>query len=165
MGAVEAIGLKLEERIAAGDVTLRNEVQAQYLKSDITLQEVTGQALGVQAVRRATGEEVLSEVVPQGTLLPAEFTKQFTLENAELGTGSTTIHVLEGDADMPAKEASKLASFVMLDLPPGPSQDRIEVTYSVDTNGLTSVTARDTVHGTEISGEAQANSVSNQTVN
>ena len=66
---------------------------------------------------------------------------------------------------MPAHEASKLASFVMSDLPPGPSEERIEVTFRMDTNGLTSVTARDTVHGTEISGEAQANSVSNQTVN
>jgi len=150
-GACHAVGLKIEERRQAGDLNLPGEIPAYVLKGDIQLSDITGQALGVEALNATTREMVLAPIVDQGTPLPASAKKLFGLLNGGAANVSAEIKVLEGKAYCRPDEARVLAEFSLSDLPAGPTKDRIAVLVDIDTNGLITVHAVDTLSSKEIS--------------
>jgi molecular chaperone DnaK len=148
--------LKLEERRQAGDVKLVGSVPAYFLAGGVSVQEVVGQALGVDALSTSIQQHTLVPIVEQGTALPVCASKSFGLLNGEKGQTATSISVLQGEAYSPASAALILGDFPLSDLPAGPSEDRIEITFRVDTNGLVDVHAIDKHSGKEITQQVDA---------
>jgi molecular chaperone DnaK len=120
------------------------------------VQEVVGQALGVDALSTSIQQHTLVPIVEQGTALPVCASKSFGLLNGEKGQTATSISVLQGEAYSPASAALILGDFPLSDLPAGPSEDRIEITFRVDTNGLVDVHAIDKHSGKEITQQVDA---------
>jgi len=155
-GACYAIGMKLEERRLAGDVDLVENVPQYLLEGDVTLRDILGHDLGVAAVRKSTGEQVLAAIVSRGAALPASATKVFGLSNGDADTITTTITVLEGDADALVAECHSLAEFPLNDMPSGPTEDRIEIRVEVDSNGVVELHAMDTHSDVELRRQVEA---------
>ena len=154
-GAVHAASRKLTQHRLAGNTKLVESVPAWMLKGGVSLAEVTGQALGVEAVNTKTEEARLVPIVAQGTPLPASATKAFGVQGGEVAQTSPAVRVMEGEAFCSSDQARLLAEFKLNGLPAGPSEDRIEVTFAVDTNGLVEVHAMDAVSGTELEGRVE----------
>lgn len=156
LGACRAIGLKLEERRQAGDTKLVGTVPDYFLAGGVSVREIVGQALGVEALNTNTQQQTLVPIVEQGAPLPASASKTFGLLNGDKGQIETCISVLQGEAYCPASAAHVLGSFPLSDLPAGPSKDRIEITFRVDTNGLVDLHAIDKHSGKEIKRQVDA---------
>ncbi|MBI5090911.1 MAG: Hsp70 family protein [Candidatus Hydrogenedentes bacterium] len=154
MGAVDAIAIKVQERIAVGDVALQGMAPEYQLKGNVVLREVLGQALGVLAVNTRTMREQLAAMIPQGTALPATASTTFGLIGGAEGVDSADIVVLQGKANCDPSDATELARFPLHDLPAGPTDERVRVELDVDTSALASVRAVDTFSGKEIQGQA-----------
>jgi molecular chaperone DnaK len=155
-GAVRAIGLKLQERIAAGDVALKNEVNAFYLKPDVKLVDILGLDLGVRAVETVSGKEVLVPIIKQGSCLPAEAMQVFGLIGGGQAGGTTNVTVLQGRAFEDADNARVLETFPLDNLPAGPEKDRIAIYLQIDTNGTVNVKCVDLHTGREITAQFNA---------
>jgi len=149
-GACLAIGLKLEEHRLAGDAELLESVPEYLLKGQVSLREITGQALGVAAVNKSTGDHVLVAIVDKGAPLPASEAKVFGLSHGDAAQVNAPISVLEGESGASPSECHALAEFPLEGLPAGPVDDRIEVHFDVSTDGLVEVHAMDRHSGKEI---------------
>lgn len=152
-GAAMSVGHKIHEGIAAGDHALKAISENFELIGDINLQDILGKALGVQAMNTRTQEEVLAPIADANTPLPFSGSKLFGLQNGGHGMVNVEIIVLQGNAGAPAHTARVLAKFSLVGLPPGPLENRIEIFFDIDGNGLVKVRAVDTFSGQEISGE------------
>ena len=156
IGACRAIGLKLEERRQAGDTKLLGTVPDYLLKGEISLKEIVGQALGVEALNTMTQEQILVPIIEHGAALPTKASKTFGLLNGDQDQVEAAITVLQGKAHAPASEGHMLGKFPLSDLPAGPSEDRIEVTFEMDTNGLVILHAVDKHSDKEITQQVDA---------
>jgi molecular chaperone DnaK len=156
LGAVEAIGLKLDELKAGGDTALVNRVHEYHFRSDLKLHEGCSVAMGVRAQDSRTGREVFVSIIAKNTPLPAEKRWVFGLLNGDKGVGDTLIVVLQGDPAAPLDEARILAQFSLRDLPAGPTEKRIEVVFAMDASGLVQVRAKDLFSGQEIAEQVDA---------
>ena len=158
LGACEALGTKVHERVAKGDLALPGNVPGLALQGVIQLREVLGQALGVLALDMRRGCEIMAPILPQGRSLPANETHVFGLSNGDRHGTGTVVRVLQGnDFEHPAQNRV-LAAFQMDHLPAGPVKDRISVTFDCDSDGLITVRAVDTFSGLEICGTADGRS-------
>ncbi len=156
LGAAASLGIKIKEGIAAGDHELEAVAAGYALNTKMDVQEVLGQALGVRALNTRTNEEVLAPIAGAKSTLPFEGSKLFGLRVTGTGSVNATIQVLQGKADGPADKARVLAEFALNGLPEGPLEKRVEVSFSVDANGLVKVRAVDTFSALEITGQADA---------
>ncbi|NUM55771.1 MAG: Hsp70 family protein [Candidatus Hydrogenedentes bacterium] len=157
MGAVDLIGAKIEERAAAGNLAIKAQVEEYQLKADVNVRDVLGQALGIHAIDKRTGRELMAPIIEQGAPLPAKATRLFGLVMLQEGLpGTANIVVLQGKALSDAKDCQALQSFVLDKVPDGPMDERVRVTFAVDTNGLVDVHAIDTLSGSEIAGQVDA---------
>jgi len=156
LGACRAIGLKIEERRQAGDMKLVGKVPAYFLAGDVSIREIVGQALGVDALNMTNQQQTLVPIIEQGAALPASASKIFGMLNGDKDQFETYISVLQGEAYSLASAAHVLGKFPLSDLPAGPSEDRIEITFRVDTNGLVDLHAIDKHSGKEIKRQVDA---------
>lgn len=164
-GAALAIGLKVQECVAAGDTALAGQVPEYQLHGDIRLREILGQALGVKALDLRSRKDVLAAVLAQGTPIPACETRTFGLMNGNRANVDAEIVVLQGNDNDPPDQAQVLAQFPLSNLPAGPTENRIQVSFSVEYNGLIDVKAVDTFSGAAISGQADGrNAVAEQSL-
>ena len=155
-GAAAAIGPKVKEAIEARNDYALAAIAPEYaLQCEAQLQEVSGVALGVEAVNEASGKPAFLPIIPANTPLPHEGVKICGLHD-DFGTGAVPIRVLQGNPSQPLSEAQELAVFPLTGLPPGPEKDRIEITFTLNTDGIVAVRARDRHSNQEISGEADA---------
>ena len=107
---------------------LRGEV------ADVLLIDVTPLSLGVE-----TQGGVFTKLIDRNSKIPASATEVFstTVDNQSL----VTIHVLQGERPL-AVDNHSLARFDLIGIPPAPrGVPQIEVLFSIDANGLASVTA------------------------
>ena len=107
---------------------LRGEV------ADVLLIDVTPLSLGVE-----TQGGVFTKLIERNSKIPATSTQVFstTVDNQSL----VTIHVLQGERPL-ADDNHSLARFDLVGIPPAPrGVPQIEVIFSIDANGLASVTA------------------------
>lgn len=109
--------------------------------------EILSHAIGVLALTGDTNE-VCSEILGKETPIPSIQTKVFQL--GQPNQTAVTIKVLQGENGQGAKDCLTLGHFELNDLPPrGDLIGRIEVTFSLDNNGLLTAKARDIVSGKE----------------
>ena len=112
---------------------------------DFLVQEILSHSIGVLALDQENREQC-SEILAKDTPIPSIQTKVFRL--SEPNQTAVTIRVLEGPDGTDAKDCLALGHFDLNDLPPRPDMiGRIEVTFSLDKNGILTAKARDNASG------------------
>ena len=127
---VVAVGAAIQGGIARGEVT------------DVLLLDVTPLTLGIET---AGGQ--FTPLIPRNTTIPCSHSETFTTarDNQEM----VRVHVAQGERSM-IDDNKSLATFELTGIPPAPrGVPEIEVTFSIDENGMVNVTAEDKGSGTE----------------
>ncbi len=130
-------GVNPDECVAMG-AALQGGVMAGDVKS-LLLLDVTPLSLGVETVGNN-----FSIIIPRNTTLPAQRSQVYT--TASPFQSKVEIHVLQGERPL-ASENKTLGRFMLDGIKRGFSQPQIEVTFSIDTNGIVNVSARDQATG------------------
>ena len=128
---------------------------------NLIVHDILSHSIGVMALDR-DNKEICSEILPKDTPIPSIQTKLFKL--SEPNQTAVTIKVLQGDDGSHAADCQELGHFELIDLPPRPDLiGRIEVTFSLDVNGLLTAKARDNASGKteemEINYDTKSNAV------
>lgn len=143
------MGVDPMECVAAGAA-----IQAGVLAGEvggIVLVDVTPLTLGVETLGG-----IATPLITRNTPIPVKRSEIFTTA-ADMQT-SVTVHVFQGERPM-AGDNTSLGEFNLDGLPPAPRGiPKIEVTFDIDSNGMLSVSARDTA-----SGKSQAISITGST--
>ncbi len=121
---VVAAGAAIQGGVLAGEV------------DDIVLLDVTPLTLSIETLGG-----IATPLIERNTTIPTEKTKTFT--TAENNQQSVEIHVVQGERKM-AVDNKSLGKFQLTGLPPAPrGVPQIDVTFSIDANGILNVTAKD----------------------
>ena len=123
-------------------VALGAAVQAGILGGELTglvLLDVTSLSLGVE-----THDGNTAVLIPRNTTIPTEVTKTFT--TAVDGQKSVGVHVLQGESPN-ARSNDSLGCFELDLVPAAAGTPKIEVTFSIDFNGIVCASARDQATG------------------
>ncbi|MFO0948778.1 MAG: molecular chaperone DnaK [Planctomycetota bacterium] len=127
---VVAIGAAIQGGVLAGDV------------SEVLLLDVTPLSLGIETLGG-----VMTKLIERNTTIPTD--KKQTFSTAEDGQTAVDIHVLQGEREF-AKDNRTLGKFRLDGIPPAPrGMPQVEVTFSLDANGILSVSAKDLGTGKE----------------
>ena len=130
-------GVNPDECVAMG-AALQGGVMVGDVKS-LLLLDVTPLSLGVETVGNN-----FSVIIPRNTTLPIQRSQIYT--TASPFQSKVEIHVLQGERPL-ASENKTLGRFMLDGLRRGFSQPQIEVTFSIDANGIVNVSARDQATG------------------
>ena len=133
-------GVNPDEVVAIGA-----SVQGGVLKGeleDILLLDVIPLSLGIETLGG-----VLTQVIERNTTIPT--TRSQVFSTAADNQPAVSVHVLQGERPL-AKDNKSLARFELIGIPPAPrGVPQIEVTFSVDANGILNVSAKDLGTGKE----------------
>jgi molecular chaperone DnaK len=123
-----------DEAVSIG-ATIQGGVLSGEVK-DILLLDVIPISLGIE-----TMGSVFTKMVENNTTIPCEKTEVYS--TAVDNQPSVEIHVLQGERAM-AKDNKSLGRFVVDGIPPSPrGVPQIEVKFTIDANGILTVTAKD----------------------
>mgnify|MGYP000150354795 FL=1 len=127
---VVAMGAAIQAAILAGEM------------DEIVLLDVTPLTLSIETLGG-----IATPIIERNTTIPVERTKTFT--TAEDFQTQVEIHVVQGERKMAADNKS-LGKFVLSGLPPAPrGVPQIDVTFSIDADGILHVKAKDKATGKE----------------
>jgi molecular chaperone DnaK len=127
---VVALGAAVQSSIVRGELT------------DVLLLDVTPLTLGIE-----TMGGIVEPLIPRNTTIPCSYSEVFT--TARDAQEMVRVNVVQGERRM-ADDNKSLATFELTGLPPAPrGVPKIEVTFSLDENGIVSVRARDEGTGRE----------------
>ena len=106
---------------------------------NITFKDVAPMAIGTD-VADANGEEVMKVIIPANSPLPIEVTKKF--KTGEDNSTFFSIKVLQGDERL-VEDNHLIAETELHGIEPAPAgQQKVEVTYKVNEEGLLTVSAK-----------------------
>jgi len=127
---VVAVGAAIQGGVLQGDV------------KDVLLLDVTPLSLGIE-----TMGGVSTKLIERNTTIPTSKSQVFS--TAADNQPQVEIHVLQGEREMAADNKS-LGTFILDGIAPAPrGVPQIEVTFSLDANGILNVTAKDKGTGKE----------------
>jgi molecular chaperone DnaK len=127
---VVAVGAAIQGAIIGGDV------------KDVVLLDVTPLSLGIE-----TEGGVMTVLVERNTTIPTE--KKETFSTAADNQTAVTVKVFQGERKM-ANDNRLLGQFNLDGIPPAPrGLPQIQVTFSIDVNGILNVSAKDLGTGKE----------------
>jgi len=125
---VVAVGAAIQGGILRGDI------------KDMVLLDVTPLSLGVE-----TRGGLFQKVIDRNSTIPTKNSLIFTTVSDN--QTRVTVHVLQGEREF-ANENKSLGKFDLVGIPASPrGVPQIEVTFSIDSNGIVNVTARDQATG------------------
>src|SRR5689334_11288607 len=125
---VVAVGAAVQGGILRGDI------------KDMVLLDVTPLSLGIE-----THGGLFTKIIERNATIPTKNSLIFT--TVADNQNKVQVHVLQGEREF-AKENKSLGKFDLVGIPPAPrGVPQIEVTFSLDSNGIVSVTARDQATG------------------
>ena len=125
---VVAVGAAIQGGILRGDI------------KDMVLLDVTPLSLGIE-----TRGGLFQKIIERNATIPTKNSLIFTTV-ADNQT-RVTVHVLQGEREF-SKENKSLGKFDLIGIPPAPrGVPQVEVTFSIDSNGIVNVTARDQATG------------------
>ncbi len=125
-----AIGAAIQGGVLGGEV------------SDLLLLDVTPLTLGIETLGG-----VRTPLIERNTTIPV--TKKEIFSTADDGQTAVDIHVLQGEREM-ALDNRTLGKFRLDGLPPAPrGMPQIEVSFTIDANGILNVSAKDMGTGKE----------------
>ncbi|MBI3251740.1 MAG: molecular chaperone DnaK [Candidatus Omnitrophica bacterium] len=127
---VVAVGAAIQGGVLVGDV------------KDVLLLDVTPLSLGIETLGG-----VCTKLIERNTTIPTK--KSQTFSTAADSQTAVSIHVLQGEREM-AEYNRTLGRFDLVGIPPAPRGiPQIEVTFDIDANGITHVSAKDLGTGKE----------------
>ncbi len=125
---VVAVGAAVQAGMLGGSVT------------DVTLLDVTNFSLGIEVQGRRS-----ARLIPKGSTVPV--VRSQMVSTVVDSQASVKIHVLQGEEEL-AKDNISLGDFELTGIEPAPKgHARIEVTFTIDTDGIVNVGARDVKTG------------------
>ncbi|MBV9495851.1 MAG: molecular chaperone DnaK [Acidobacteria bacterium] len=125
---VVAIGAAVQGGILRGDI------------KDMILLDVTPLSLGIE-----THGGLFTKIIERNSTIPTKNSLIFTTVSDN--QSKVQVHVLQGEREF-SRENKSLGKFDLVGIPPAPrGVPQIEVTFSIDSNGIVNVTARDQATG------------------
>jgi molecular chaperone DnaK len=144
-------GVNPDEVVAMGAAIQGAILAGEFEDKDILLLDVTPLSLGIETLGG-----VMTTLIERNATIPTEKTETFS--TAADNQTSVEIHVLQGERPM-AKDNRTLGRFQLTGIPPAPrGMPQIDVTFSIDANGILNVSAKDKGTGKEQSVEIKQSS-------